>query len=70
MAVVNKLVRKPSLRGENTLNETTRREFLKDAALAGAAITTTPFADRSLFAAAVPAQTQAAAGSAARAVMR
>ena len=38
------------------MNHTTRREFLKDAALAGAAISTGTLAERSLFAAAVPAQ--------------
>ena len=38
------------------MNHTTRREFLKDAALAGAAISTGTLAERSLSAAAVPAQ--------------
>jgi hypothetical protein len=43
------------------VNQTTRREFLKDAALAGAAISTGALAERSLFAAATPAQGPAAA---------
>ena len=39
------------------MNQTTRREFLKDAALAGAAITTcTSLAQANLLAAAIPAQ--------------
>jgi hypothetical protein len=51
------------------VNQTTRREFLKDAALAGAAISTGTLAERSLFAAAAPAQGAASAGrSAARSV--
>jgi hypothetical protein len=51
------------------VNQTTRREFLKDAALAGAAISTGTLAERSVFAAAAPAQGAASAGrSAARPV--
>jgi hypothetical protein len=38
------------------VNQTTRREFLKDAALAGAAVSTGTLSERSLFAAALPAQ--------------
>ena len=38
------------------MNQTTRREFLKDAALAGAVISTSTLAPGSLFAAAAPAQ--------------
>ena len=41
------------------MNQTTRREFLKDAALTGAAISTSTLAPGSLFAAAAQAQTAA-----------
>ena len=42
------------------MNQTTRREFLMDAALAGAAISTSTLAPGSLFAAAAPAQASVA----------
>jgi hypothetical protein len=51
------------------VNQTSRREFLKDAALTGVAISAGTLSERSLFAAAAPAQVPAPAGrSAARSV--
>ena len=51
------------------MNPTSRREFLKDAALTGVAISAGTLTERSLFATAAPAQGPASAGrSAARSV--